>query len=115
MRPASWKILSLKIYSAVHGTYRAAQKAAGATTKNGQTQRPKCNGIDCDTQLEWSCLSGTRPNGSLGIFDKNNAEHSTVGAALRSNPHQKGRYLSFHLLGRPTAALFIGNCLPQSL
>jgi hypothetical protein len=53
-----------------------------------------------------ACLLGTRPNGSLGILDNNNAQHSTVGrSCLCSSPHQKGRYLRF-ILGRPIGRPF---------
>jgi hypothetical protein len=59
---------------------------------------------DCETRLAL-CVFGTRPNGSLELygslelFGKNNGQQSTVGAALRSSPHQKGRYLGVIYLG----------------
>jgi hypothetical protein len=66
---------------------------------------------DCETRLAL-CVFGTRPNGSLELygslelFGKNNAQHSTVGAALRSSPHQKGRYLTVITWAAVSAAPF---------
>jgi len=37
-----------------------------------------------------SLVRCSRPNGSLGILGKNNAQHSTVGAALMLQPPLEG-------------------------
>ena len=48
-----------------------------------------------------SLVRCSRPNGSLGILGKNNAQHSTVGAAAYAPaPIRRGGIL-VHLLGRP--------------
>ena len=64
-------------------------------------------------RLDWRfCLVGICPNGSLELygslelFGKNNGQHSTVGAALRSSPHQKGRYVTVTYLGGPVGRPF---------
>ncbi len=75
---------------------------------NGRRPRPKRNGIGRETRVRWALglFLGTRPNGSLGILDNNNAQHSTVGrSCLCSSPRQKGRYLRF-ILGRPIGRPF---------
>jgi hypothetical protein len=40
--------------------------------------------------MELIAAGPLRPNGSLGIVGKNNTQHSTVGAALRSSPSSEG-------------------------
>jgi hypothetical protein len=47
-----------------------------------------------------------RPNGSLGIFRKDSAQHSTAGAAASLQPPSEGAVLRFIYLGGPIGRPF---------